>query len=686
MPAVAGRQTGGQPTRAGWRLRASRSGDPTEGGAPALPDGSLIASSAVARVFCFLLSALSVIWVLTVISPQVYRPLMLLIGVWATLRAFPTRGRWGPAIDTAWVIAALLGLGWPLAAGEPFLYRAATPTGGDILAGLVAMLVVLEAARRTTGWILPVSAALFVAYAFTGPWLASVGLGGIAHRGYDLPRLVGNLYMTLEGLYGVPLDVAVTYIILFAVYGAVLEKSGAGQFFLDFAMSFSRRGNPATSAGRSVTLAGFLLGTVSGSGVATTVTLGSVAWPVLRRVGYHADTAGAMLAASGIGALLSPPTLGAAAFLIAEYLRISYLQVLVMATIPTVLYYVSIVLMIEGASEGMKGKKGTKGTPADESSPRPVSGLSPDFGADRASTPSAASDVPFVPLVPFVPFVPFFHFSSLILVALLMAVGFTAFRAVFWATVAAVVLSFLGRADERLTPRRLAGALTSGGQDILPVLATTAVAGIIVGVVTLTGLGLKAAGLIVGLAGGSLVLTVVFSAVSVWILGLAVPVTASYIISAVMVVPALTMVGVPPVAAHMFIFYYAVLSEVSPPTALAPFAAAALTGGRPFRTMVLTWKFSLPAFLVPFAFTLDPRGLGLLLQADLLSVLLSTLTATAGVAALAAGLGGLWLPRDRRILRTAAVAGGLLLFHPAPMADLAGLGLAAAAIAAGRAT
>jgi TRAP-type uncharacterized transport system fused permease subunit len=277
------------------------------------------------------------------------------------------------------------------------------------------------------------------------------------------------------------------------------------------------------------------------------------------------------------------------------------------------------------------------------------------------------------------------HFSSLILVAVLMAVGFTAFRAVFWAMVAAVGLSFLGRADERLTPRRLAGAMVAGGADILSVLATTAVAGLIVGVVTLTGLGLKAAGLIVGLAGGSLLLTVIFSAVSVWILGLAVPVTASYIISAVMVVPALTTVGVSPVAAHMFIFYYAVLSEVSPPTALAPFAAAALTGGRPFRTMVLTWKYSLPAFLVPFAFTLDPRGLGLLLQADWLSVVLSTMTAAAGVAALAAGLGGLWLPRGRTALRVAATAGGLLLFHPAPLADLVGVGLAAAALVAGRA-
>jgi TRAP transporter 4TM/12TM fusion protein len=611
----------------------------------------------VASIFAGLLSALSLVWVLTVISPQTYRPLMLLVGVWAIMRARPTAGRWGPLVDAAWVVAAIFGLGWPLAAGDAFLYRAATPLPADLLAGLLAIAVVLEAARRTTGWILPVSAAVFILYAIAGPGLATLGLTGLAHRGYDLSRLVGNLYMTLEGIYGVPLDVAVTYIILFSLYGAVLERSGAGTFFLDFSMRLSR-GDTAKSAGRSVTLAGFLLGTVSGSGVATTVTLGSVAWPVLRRVGYHPDTAGAMLAASGIGALLSPPTLGAAAFLIAEYLRISYLQVLVMATIPTLLYYLSILLMIEGTA--------TYAAPPAVVSPA----VEPD-PAGPASSLSRRS----------------YHFASLVVVAALMAIGMTAFRAVFWATVAGVVLSYLGRAHERLTPRRLVGTLAAGGIDVLPVLATTAVAGIIVGVVTLTGLGLKAAGLIVGLAGGSLVLTVIFAAIAVWILGLAVPVTASYIISAVMVVPALTAVGVAPVAAHMFIFYYAVLSEVSPPTALAPFAAAALTGGRPFRTMILTWKYTLPAFIVPFAFTLDPRGLGLLLQADATSAVVGTLTAALGIGALAIGFGAR-RPGVGRLVdavgRTLAIVGGLLLVHPAPWADLAGAMVAAAGVGLAR--
>jgi len=264
-----------------------------------------------------------------------------------------------------------------------------------------------------------------------------------------------------------------------------------------------------------------------------------------------------------------------------------------------------------------------------------------------------------------------------------MGIGLSPFRAVFWSTLAAVGVSFLMAREWWLTPRAMFESLVAGGKDVLPVLATTAVAGVIVGVVTLTGLGLKAAGLIVGLAGGSLGLTVVFSALAVWILGLAVPVTASYIISAVMVVPALTTVGVAPAAAHMFIFYYAVLSEVSPPTALAPFAAAAITGGRPFRTMMLTWKYTLPAFLVPFAFTLDPRGLGLLLQGSWMDSVISGVTAAIGVAGLAMGVGRWWIGSAPVWIRVLATVSGLLLFHPAPMADVAGvIGLVVTVLAA----
>ena len=213
-----------------------------------------------ASVLAFLLSALSLAWVLFVIPPQTYRPLMLLVGVWATLRLKPSAGRWGPALDLVWVVVTMFGLGWPLAQGEAFWYRAANPTGGDVVAGMAALLVITEAVRRTTGWALPIVTVGFLAYAVFGPALASIGLADIAHRGYDLPRLVGNLYMTLEGIYGVPLDVAVTHIPAFRTYWPPLLRSCARPFFPDFGLSLSAAALTAAAFALSAPLAGCVLG------------------------------------------------------------------------------------------------------------------------------------------------------------------------------------------------------------------------------------------------------------------------------------------------------------------------------------------------------------------------------------------------------------------------------------------
>ena len=264
-----------------------------------------------------------------------------------------------------------------------------------------------------------------------------------------------------------------------------------------------------------------------------------------------------------------------------------------------------------------------------------------------------------------------YQFLPLILIVVLLVSGMTPFRAVFFATLSAIGLSFI-RAESSLTPRKLVRALESGGKGVLSVAATTATAGIVVGVVTLTGLGLKIAGILVALAGGSVFLTVVYAAVAVWMLGLAVPVTASYIIAAVMIAPALTLVEIPAVAAHMFIFYYAVLSEVSPPTALSPFAAAAITGANPFRTMMLTWKYTLPAFLVPFTFTLRPDGLGVLLQAPPGDAAWGIAAAAVGVGALAMGCGGWLRTAATSRERAAAITAGLLLLYPLALTHLVG--------------
>jgi TRAP transporter 4TM/12TM fusion protein len=601
----------------------------------------------LADALAFGLAAYALYWVIGIVAPQIYRPSFLLIALVITFLAFPARAGTKRVTAIDWLLIALsaVALIWPIADMERFVYRAATPTTMDIALGGVLVVVVLEATRRTVGSILPVTAIGFLAYAQFGPLLDRIGLSLIAHRGYAFGRVVGTLYMTLEGILGVPLDVAATYIVLFTVYGAVVEASGAGRFFVDFAMAAIGRSNSGSAPGRTVTLAGYLLGAVSGSGVANTVMLGSVCWPMMRRARYPADTAGAILAASGIGAILAPPVMGAAAFLIAEFLDISYFDVVKMAIIPAALYYLSIFLTVEADSRRLDLR-------ATETTSRSLGAVTRDG---------------------------WYYFASLIAIAVLMAIGMTAFRAVFWATIVAAAVSFVSR-EHRLTPVRLVRALTAGGAGVVPVVATTAAAGIIVGVVTLTGLGLKAASLIVTLARGELVLTVVYSGIAVWVLGLAVPVTACYIIAAVMVAPALTQVGIPATAAHMFVFYYAVLSEVSPPTALSPFAAAALTGGNPFRTTMIAWKYCIPAFVVPLMFTLSVQGRGVLLDGSLADVIWISVVAAVAVAAIAAGTGGYVRRVASPIERALLIAGGLVMFGGVVTAVAAGATLIAVAL------
>jgi len=592
------------------------------------------------------LSLYAFYWVLSSVPAQVYRTSFLAVTLAMTFVLYRGWGRRRPAregrsdnpgvTDYLFATLSVVSLGYTLVVFDEFVRRAARPDTLDLAFGTVALLLVLEATRRTVGWILPAFCIAFLAYAYLGALIPD--WARIGHTGYGPDRIVGQTYMGLEGLFGVPLDVAATYIVLFTIYGAVLEYSGAGKYFID--VSFAAFGDSRSGPGRTTTLAGFLLGTVSGSGTATTVTLGSVAWPILRRAGYPREEGGGVLAAAGIGAILSPPTLGAAAFIIAEFLGVSYLKVLLYALIPSLLYYLGIVLAIEFDAR----RFGTRGV---EVETPPLGRLLLRYG---------------------------YHFSSLFLIVALMAVGFTPFRAVFYATIGAFLLSFLSR-EHAMGPRRIWGALARGAMGVLPVAATCAAAGIIVAVVTLTGLGLKLSSLIITAAGGSLLFTALYSAVAILVLGLAVPVTASFIIAAVIIAPAFTELGVPQFAAYMFVFYYAVLSEVSPPTALAAFAASAITGGNAFKTMMLTWKYTLPAFLVPFAFVLSPNGEGLLLEGSVLHILLTFLVSMLAVGALAIATGA-WLFGPARIPeRILFAVAGLLLLYLEPFWAVLGLGV-----------
>jgi TRAP transporter 4TM/12TM fusion protein len=596
------------------------------------------------------LSCYALWWVLNPITAQVYRTSFLAVVLAMTFLVY--RG-WGrrpeerpverPGVSD-WLLAALavVALGYTLVVFDEFVRRSVEPNTLDLVFGVTTIALVLEATRRTVGWILPAICLLFLAYAYFGSEIPA-GLE-IGHRGYGVDRIVGQTYMGLEGLFGVPLDVAATYIVLFTIYGAVLEYSGAGKFFID--LSFAAFGRSRSGPGRTTALAGFLLGTVSGSGVATTVTLGSVTWPILRKGGYPREQGGGVLAASGIGAILSPPTLGAAAFIIAEFLGVSYLEVLLYALIPTILYYLGILLAIEADARRFHTREIEVQTP-------PLGRLLLRFG---------------------------YHFSSLFLIVFLLATGLSPFRAVFYATIVAFLLSFLDR-RHAMTPRRVWDALATGTRALLPIAATCAAAGIIVAVVTLTGLGLKLSSLIVDLSAGTLLLTALFSALAVLLLGLAVPVTASFIIAAVIISPALTELDVPRYAAYMFIFYYAVLSEVSPPTALSAFAAAAITGGNPFKTMMQTWKYSLPAFLVPFAFVLSPNGEALLLEGTAPEVAVAFAVSALAVAALAAATGRWMLGPAGVPERLLATVAALALLYLEPISIAIGLAALAAAVA-----
>ncbi|MEU7679114.1 TRAP transporter fused permease subunit [Micromonospora taraxaci] len=562
---------------------------------------------------------------------------------------------------TDWVLVALAAaaclypvLPIPIGTGgggyNAFLDRQGLLAPVDLVLGTVLLLLLLEACRRTTGWILPAVCLLFLGYGYYGGLLPQSW--PVAHAGLDFSQLVDAFYNSDSGFYGTPLDVAASYIVLFTIYGAVLELSGAGRFFVELSAAAFRRSR--TAAGRTAVTSGFLLGTVSGSGAATTVSIGAVTWPLLRRAGYPPERAGGMLAAAGVGAILSPPTLGAAAFIIAEYLGVSYLQVLGWATVPTVLYYLGILLSVEIDAR----RSGVRPVVIDVGSPWR---LLARFG---------------------------YHFASLIAIIVFLAIGMSATRAVVFAIILAAALSYLDRAH-RLTPARLVTALVTGVRGVLAVTAVCAAAGIITATTTKTGLGPQAAALLIGGAKAAtsdptlvLVLTALLAAVALSLLGLAVPVTASFVIGWVIVGPALLDLGVTAPAAAMFVFYFAVLSEVSPPTALAAVAAAAVTGGRLVPTMWQTLRYALPAYLTPIAFVITPAGLGLLGIGGVQRIAFAAVVTALSVAVLAVAAGG-WLPGvgpagvPERVL--GALAGVTLLWlEPVPIA----VGTALAAVAA----
>lgn len=532
-------------------------------------------------------------------------------------------------VVTSWLLVLLMiGAAAHLVMGhETLVRRTGSPTAADLVWGAVTVVVVLELTRRTVGLGLVVICVAALGYAFAGPWLP----GLLAHRGYGTVRLLEQLYLSTEGIWGVPLGVSADFVYLFILFGAVLDVAGGGALFIALAnrVAGRSRGGPAKTAA----VASGLMGSLSGSAVANTVTTGAFTIPLMKRAGFSPRWAGAVEATASTGGQLMPPVMGAGAFILATWTNIPYVRVAVAALVPALLFYAALFFAIHFRAARM--------------------GIEPD--------PAAGSE----------PVGPRLHLLiPLGVIVVFLGMGRSPMRAAFWGVVSAAAVTFL-RAATRPSRDDFERAVLAAGRGTVQVAAACAAAGIVVGVASLTGIGLRMSELIITLAGGQLFPALVLTALGSIVLGMGLPTTAAYVVLAALGAPALVELGVPLLAAHLFIFYFGALSNVTPPVSLAAFAAAGIAGSAPMRTAVTGMGLASAGFLVPFAFVYGP---GLLLVGSVGTVALAIVTGLAGVIALAAAVVG-WLRGplgwvDRVLLVAAAIA----LVFPGVYTGAAGFG------------
>ncbi len=513
---------------------------------------------------------------------------------------------------------------------QDLVRRAGAATPLDLIAGAMAVVVTLELARRTSGWGLVTVALMAVAYAFLGPYLP----GLLAHRGYGVQRLIEHLYLTTEGIWGVPLGVSADFIYLFVLFGTVLDVAGGGRLLtgLSAMTAGSTRGGPAKTAA----VASALMGSISGSAVANVVTTGSLTIPVMKRSGFRPHFAGAIEAAASTGGQLMPPIMGAGAFILATWTNIPYVEVALAAAIPALLYYVALIMAIHFQAQKMR--------------------LPP--GATYLDSETLSRLHLLLPIG---------------VIVVLLVLGRSPMRAAFWGVIVATTVT-LGRKQTRLTLRQIGDTLVGAARGTVQVAAACAAAGIVVGVVSLTGIGLRMSEFIIVLSGGHLPVALVLTAIGSILLGMGLPPAAAYVVLAALGAPALTELGVPLLAAHLFIFYFGCLSNVTPPVALAAYAASGIAGAPPLRTAFTALSLASAGFLVPFMFVYGPA---LLLKASPLVVIGTVVTAAVGVVTLAAAIVG-YVRRpvvawQRGLLLLAAVA----LVRPGPLTDAVGFGIIA---------
>ncbi len=539
--------------------------------------------------------------------------------------------------DVALALAAFAVGGYLLFFYDEIIWRIGDATRWDIALGVVATLLVLEGTRRTTGWIMSFIALVFLAYAFFGNYLP----GPLAHKGYSLERVMTQLYLTTEGIYGTPLAVAATYVFIFVLFGAFLEVTGAGQFFIDlaYALTGRYRGGPAKTS----VIASAFLGSVSGSAIANTVATGSFTIPLMKKLGYEPHEAGGIEAAASTGGQMMPPIMGAGAFLMAEYTGLPYLQIVKVSILPAILYFYTVLLFVHVWAV----KKGLTGSPRHE---LPAAGATLRAGAHFV--------LPFGVLLYFL----FANYSP-------MMVGFVSVVSVFLA-------AFLRRAT-RVGLRQTLSALETGARNAVGISMACACAGIIVGVVGLTGLGLKFSHLVVNLSGGYILPALVLVLLASLVLGMGLPVTASYIVLIILAGPALQDMGIPLLVAHMVVFWYSQDANVTPPVALAAFAGAGIAGANVMKTSLVSWKLAKGLYLIPVLMVYSP----LLLNGPAAEVVFTAIAATLALTGFVAALEGHLLHPVGRLGRVSVVVGGVLIFWPGATTDWLGLGILTAALA-----
>jgi TRAP transporter 4TM/12TM fusion protein len=513
---------------------------------------------------------------------------------------------------------------------DGLMLRFGQPSTRDLIIGSLLIILTLDFARRRTGWILPSIAVVFLLYAFVGPYLP----GLLWHRGYTFPRIINQISLTTEGIFGTPLGVSANYIFLFVLFGTILEASGIGQFYIDLAVKLVGRtaGGPAKAA----IVASSLFGSVSGSAVANVAGTGSITIPLMKSIGYKSSFAGAVEAVASTGGQFMPPLMGASAFIMAEILGIPYVRVAGAALIPALIFYAAVfsIVHFKAWATGLTGTDTSK-LPA-------------------LKTMLLSKGIYLVPII--------------LLVYLMVVTRISTVKAAVYAVGATILIGFFFSGT---TWRDLVRAFEKGARTALVVISATASAGIVVAVINLTGLGLRFSSLVLGAAGGHLILVLVFLMLASMLIGMGLPTTPAYLILAVLGAPALIRLGVQPLGAHMFVFYFGALSMITPPVALAVYAASTIAESEFWETAWTSIQLGLSAFIVPFMFVYNPAMLGYGTPLEILSV---TVTALIGAIALGAGIAG-WLHiRANWLERAVLVVSGLLLIQPGWFTNILGLG------------